>query len=263
MRRAANLVRSTTRSTAAHAEADQEAADKAGACRDAGPSNRASALADQITSAAEARASLPHATGTKAEKQAEGEEGSRVSVAGIAIQGPFDKNGQGAGLLDKHQGIRSQGSLAAQTECLPEQSLQADTLLYDIPESAAEQETLAYSPAPGSRPLEAAELAAQTECLPEQSLQADTLLYDIPESAAEQETLAYSPAPGSRPLEAAEQTLPSDAADGGPRADSAEQQTLCHGSYGAAGESEEAMFGKTGECSCLCKLQDTPINAAD
>jgi len=98
--------------------------------------------------------------------------------------------------------------------------------------------------------------------LPEQSPQADTLPCDIPELAAEQDTLAYSPAPGSRPLEAAKQTSPSDAAKGGPRANSAEQQTLCYGSNGAAGEGEEATFSKTGKCSCLFKLRHTLINAA-
>ncbi len=191
-----------TASTAVHAEADQEAADKAGTCLDAGPSNRASALADHITSTAEAGASLPHGMGTKAEKQAAAEEvQSSVSADATAIQDPIEIDGQGADLPDKQQGIRIRESLAAQ------------------------------------------------------SLQADTLPYDIPESAAEQDTLVYSPAPGSRPLEAPELTLPSDAADGNPRADSAEQQTLSYGSYAAAEESEQAIFGKTGRCSCLCKLR--------
>ena len=206
-------------STAVHAEADQEAADEAGACLDAGPSHRASALADQITSTAEAGAALPHGTGTKAESQTAAEEvQSSVSAVATAIQDPIGTTGQSAELPDKQQGIKPGAGLAAPTECLPEQSLQADTLPYVIPESAAEQETLAYSPASGSIPLDAAEL-----------------------------------------------TLPSDAADGNPRASPAEQQTLCYGSHGGAreGEGEEAMFGKTGECSCLCKLQHTPINAAD
>ncbi len=205
-----------TASTAVHAEADTEAADKEGTCLDAGPSNRAPALAGQITSTVEACASLPH--GTKAEKQAadEEEEESSVPVAGTAVHDPIGTavhdpigtTGQSAELPGKQQGIKPGDGLAAPTECLPEQSLQADTLPYDIPESAAEQETLAYSPASGSRPLEAAEL-----------------------------------------------TLPSDAADGDPRTNSAEQQTLCYGSHGAAGDAEELTFSKTGWCSCLCKLR--------
>jgi len=197
-----------TASIAVHAEADKEAADKAGACLDAGPSNRASALADQITSTGEAGAALPHGKGTTAEESGEEEGKLRVSVAGTAIEDPIDKGQEGPDLPDKQQRVKPRDGLAAPTGCLPEQSVQADTLPYDTPESAAEQDTL-----------------------------------------------AYSPAPGSRPLEAAEQTLPSDAAKGGPRANSAEQQTLCYGSYGAAGEGEEATFSKTGRCSCLCKLQ--------
>ncbi|DBA69354.1 TPA: hypothetical protein ACH3X2_012930 [Trebouxia sp. C0005] len=195
-----------TASTAVHAEADKEAADKAGATQDAGPMKRALALAGQITATAEAGAALPRCKGTKAEKQAAEEAESRVSVVGSAIQDPIDIDGQVANLPDKQPGIKSQECLAAPTGRLPEQSLQADTLPYDVPQPAAEQATLAYSPAPDSRPLEAAEL-----------------------------------------------TLPSDAADGGPRSDSAEQQTLCYGPCGAAGEGEQAPFSKTGKSSCLCK----------
>ncbi len=203
-------------STAVHAEADQEATDKARACLDGGPSNRAPALAGQITSTAEAGAALLHGKGTKAESQVaqQQEEKLRVSVAGTAGQDPIDISGQGAGLPDKQQGIRPGESLAAPTGCLPEQSLQADTLPYDIPETS---------------------------------------------SAAEQDTLAYNSAPDSRPPEAAELTVPSDAADGNPMANSAEQQTLCYGSNGSAGEGEEVTLSKTGRCLCLCKLRHATI----
>ena len=170
-----------TASTAVHAEADKEAADKAGACLDAGPSNRAPALAGQITLPAEARAALPHGTGTKAETQAEEEDNFRVSVVGTAIQDRIDTSEQGTDLPDKQQGIKPHDGLAAPTECLPEQSPQADTLPYNVPDSAPEQDTLAYSPGPGSRPLEAA---------------MQTLPYSAAKSgpsadAAEQQTFCY------------------------------------------------------------------------
>ena len=168
-----------TASTAVHAEADKEAADKAGACLDAGPSNRAPALAGQITLPAEARAALPH--GTKAETQAEEEDNSRVSFVGTAIQDRIDISEQGTDLPDKQQGIRPRAGLAAPTECLPEQSPQADTLPYNIPESAAEQDTLAYSPAPGSRPLEAAK-----RILPSSAAKSGPSA-----DAAEQQTVCY------------------------------------------------------------------------